>query len=203
MKKKEKDLLIFLDIDGVLNSWGEDHMEKDKASISDEAYKNIRKCHWYLLEDLHEDNINNFNKLIEELNKIFNNINIIITSSWRNLMEEKELVYMLKEAGLRGNILETLDSFSFKNITKEELVFFERGNLVSKYIKNNFNEEEIENTEFLILDDNSFEYKKYNLDGFFYKTNFLKGLTEGDVNVIVKCLIDKGDGENEYKGRDK
>jgi len=155
--------LIFLDIDGVLNSDQWDNSEKQNELIYPE---------------------NQFDpKLVSLFNKILSKTTnkIVLTSTWRL---EHDLEYMrelFKKVGIQGEIID------FTPDLKKGNDFVVRGNEILKWCKDNqdvINCRPLDYTDFIIIDDNSdmllWQSK------FFFQTDRLCGLTPTIVKNIIR-----------------
>ena len=142
-------MIVFLDIDGVLNSFD---FYNNESSIGKELpYSNI---------DL---------RCIHRLNNL-NNVQFVISSSWRNNYIIDELKTIFKNCGFIHNIIACLD------IIDDDII--ERGKLIEKYINDNNIQ------KYIIIDD---EIIDSHIDKLFLcDSNF--GLTETNL-VQIKSLL--------------
>lgn len=99
-RKTDKDLIVFLDIDGVLNHNPKNH--------KDENYRNI----YNLKDEILKDKIKLLNKLVKELNPTF-----VLTSYWRKFGSIYVFNQLFKDLGFES---ELLCSTPFKGIEHDE-----------------------------------------------------------------------------------
>lgn len=157
--------IIFLDIDGVLNS--------RKYFI--ETHKGNLVCHKVYDYNKMDDLIKLFMlkidfyklQLLREIIS-YTNAKIVITSAWRNLKEWPLIEEILIEKGLP--IIGVTSSFG------------SRGEEIRDYLKDN---EEIDN--YIIIDDDMF-LDFYELENNLVKTNYDDGLTEENVYDAIDML---------------
>ena len=141
---------VFLDIDGVLNNYNFIKEITEKHPLS--KYPNFNR--WAVFDP---KSIEGLNYLLTELDKYFE-VELVVSSS-RNCNMNKTLKQ------LKDN---KVDFSKITKISKTEDLN-NRAFEILKHIKNN-------NIckNFVILDDEMFEYKKYNLDKNLIKTDFKK-----------------------------
>lgn len=128
-----KDFYVFLDVDGVLYDW--DYI------FSEVKAGNIKKGG--MITTFKKDSIEALNHLIEITSKTYNT-KLVITSSFRKNMNL--LISKLKESGLAydGEIDRIGNNYSSIN----------RGKEIKYYLKDK------SNYDFLIIDDEMFDYKE-------------------------------------------
>ena len=138
----KKDFYIFLDIDGVL--WDVEYILKE----IDEGH--IKKGG--IIKDLKPSCIEALNYLIEKLENFYDVI-LVISSSWRYNL--KNTINILKKYGLKYD----------KDIARTRLTTknSSRGEEILDYLKDK------SNYEFVIIDDEEFDFKKH-----FDKSNIIK-----------------------------
>lgn len=142
--------IVFLDIDGVLNT---------KKFL--ESRDNLEVCD--------SENVKNFNKIVNKIK----NLKIVVSSSWRLHREFDELVKVLKEQGVKGEIIDTTPNMTGKFDAT-------RSNEIQSWL----NTHDVQ--EFVILDD---ENISWDLSKNHVKTSFYKnGLTEDHVEKAIKIL---------------
>lgn len=149
--------VIFLDIDGVLNS-EEFFIKRDKKHIK--ALEEENKD--YLVYDLDK-------KAVKILNETLNltNCEIVLSSSWRIFGLER-VNNALKEVGFKYEI-------NYKT-TMDDM---DRGLQIKKFAEEN----NVEN--YIVLDDESFDIDKHITLERFIKTNWRTGMLECHKNRIV------------------
>lgn len=137
--------VIFLDIDGVLNS--EAHLRKLDADHR--ALGHHDQCECYRLEHQIDDAaIQRLNRLVAETGS-----KIVISSSWRKLLDPEELQRVLTEHGLVAEIVgETPDGYNDKALL-EAMGYYDRifrGHEIDAWLQKH-----PEVDRFVILDDES------------------------------------------------
>ncbi len=147
---------IFLDIDGVLNN----------------------KADWSRPYTFNKYNLNTFDNLLRVLNKqLGRNIHIILTSSWKNSINDKKLFLPLNIilSSYNAIIFEKTDNTEGKSRQEE----------IEHYLK-----QHPEISEYLILDDDEKLY--YNISNkHIFLTDYKAGLTADNVKKIIK-FVKKG-----------
>lgn len=161
--EKQSRKIIFLDVDGVLNS------EEDYLSASS--------------EELSRMSCEVFNRPLKLLKQIIDKTGaeVVISSSWR-------MTLFRGTAVLYNKLINKLDEFDIKPIGVTPLLPEEnkqRGDEICAWLKSNCNV-----THFIILDDDSdmCEFTKTNL----IQTTYEYGLREEHVEKAIKILM-KGD----------
>jgi hypothetical protein len=155
--------IIFLDIDGVLNSDSWDNSEEQKQSQFPENQFSPKL-------------IQLFNKVIEETTD-----KIVLTSTWRLEYDIKFMQSLFKKVGIKGEIID------FTPDLKKGNDYVVRGNEILKWCKDNqnlINSRPLDYTDFIIIDDNSdmlFWQSK-----FFFQTDRLSGLTPSIIKNIIR-----------------
>lgn len=151
--------IIFLDFDGVLN---------DDPKLSYETHKKDFKLK-NLSKHIHEDKISLVNNIVEKTGA-----KIIISSSWRLLADIDELKTLLKEKGLKGEILDVT--------AKGGKEHDDRWKHIESKIK------EYKPSSFVILDDDHISTEKNFKNPNFVKTQDHTGLTKADVEKAIDIL---------------
>ena len=128
-----KEFYIFLDIDGVLYDW--DYI------ISEVNSGNMKKGG--LITKFKKESIDALNYLIESLSKRYN-VNVVITSSFRHNMNFIALKLRESNFNYEGILHKIGDTFPSSN----------RGKEIKKYLDGK------KDYEFLIIDDEMFDYKE-------------------------------------------
>lgn len=157
--------IVFLDIDGVLN----DSKTEEKCGV----YRGIST------------------KLLKNLFSVVSKTNskIVLVSSWKK--------YWFKEPELKGNqdefanyLDERLASMNMSIYDKIESNFLDRGRGIRRYLfKIKKTEEEI---NFVILDDEMFDYREHHLSGRLIRTNFKEGgLTELKAHMAIDLMLNQ------------
>lgn len=156
--------IIFLDIDGVMNSFHEQVKPEDKIYTGP---------FWYT-EDISPKFINKLNKIIEKTEA-----QVVISSSWRKKHTLKVLRKMFDIQGFKGEIID----FTPHLKRDKEGNILDRGDEIKNWIDNS---EDIDN--FVIIDD--FDY--LNFDKWFpHQFVYVKdgsGLQENHVQQAVNIL---------------
>jgi len=162
--EQKSNFYLFLDIDGVMNDW--DYI------ISEVNAGRMKKGQ--SIKSFKPESVNALNHLIEELSKKYN-FQLVISSTWRMDMEETTEVF--KKHNIIG--YDKLDS------TPRRFDPHERGKEIIEYLeKHNFNENQ---DDFLIIDDETFDYDKYFTDDKLIKTEiFHNALSFDMVNKYLK-----------------
>ena len=155
IKLKQKKYL-FLDIDGVLNSFDDYNMTGDEflKNLEDISFV-LSKKQMFLL-----------NRIIKEYNPV-----VILSSYWRKRYSVKELNNIFKRNGFEGKIS------GITNKTGEE--HKDRWKQINRYITDN------KLKEYIILDDEDITSEKREIDNFI-RTDSYKGLTEKHLSEIKK-----------------
>jgi len=143
--------IIFLDIDGVLNN-------------------NKTKIIW----GIERECVTNLNHIL-----LKTNANIVLISSWRNLIIEGHLKLSGFEYLLRSHGVNCMDRLV--GLTPPDDVFFERWNQVEFFIKNT----KLEIDSFVILDDCE-DFPNYPDN--YIQTDALTGLTKKDAEQAIEIL---------------
>lgn len=152
--------VIFLDIDGVLNS----------------RHTPLKKCFKGFEEDERTDP-----RCVQLLNTVVERTQakIVISSAWRIQHSAEELQAYFKHCGFTGEIIGVTPVLLNVDLDPEDPDEWERGDEIQEWLDNN----EVEN--FIILDDDSdMGYLKLHL----VKTSFEVGLTAEDAAVVIKEL---------------
>lgn len=151
--------VIFLDIDGVLNSMP--YFENLKSETSQgEKYNQIGDFH------------------LKMLSKIYHECDakIVLASTWRDLEDSSdEDGYLLYQY-----LIECLEKYDMKIFSKTPIIQFNRPLEIFTWLKN-FNVSDI---RYVILDDDfsKDEYQKYNLENHLVQTKFFcKNISEGGI----------------------
>lgn len=190
--------IIFLDIDGVLNSV--------------ETYEKLKEAHKQGLTlnygphgtiyNLHDKSmVANLNRIIKETNAY-----IVLSSCWRyGLNSQGEIKALLNKIfKIKGNVLgKTPESLVWKTRAEEIQAWLDCSLGFYLYALN----EERKNVKFIIIDDDS---NFGHLQNHLIKTDRNKGLTEKDVNLAIEKLgggnverniipIGKREKEHHYK----
>ena len=163
--------IIFLDIDGVLNSF----------IFFKERYKEKQNdIYRYLFNSIDDEAVKKLQKIIEETNA-----EIVVSSMWR-LYNYDNLKKILKEKGLKANIIDKTPSCK---------TF--RGVEIYEWIRNNIDYLEIDCASnfknYVILDDDDDMLLRQKNN--FVQTTHEFGLTEEEVKKVVEILKDI---HNEY-----
>lgn len=146
--RKKADRIIFLDIDGVLNSMDLfDKMEEKKI----EPFMGI---------DVDEDNLKHLKFIVEQTGA-----KIVLSSSWRHAWHEKGPMMTIGKA-----LDQAMASYGMKIISKTK--HFHKGNrslevidwMRGKHIQS-----------FVILDDTDYDWVEYGLGEHWVRTDFMEG----------------------------
>ena len=155
--------LIFLDIDGVLNSdnWYY-HPEKQRLK--------------YPYDQFDPKLVELFNKITSKCTK-----SIVLTSTWRLNYSIEKMRDIFAEVGIAGNIIDYTPNL------KKDTDYVVRGNEILKWCKDNedlLGCKTMDYTDFIILDDNSdmlLWQQKY-----FFQTDRLSGLTPTITQNVIR-----------------
>uniref|UniRef100_A0AB39AJD6 Uncharacterized protein n=1 Tax=Vibrio phage P018-4 TaxID=3229728 RepID=A0AB39AJD6_9CAUD len=154
--------IIFLDIDGVLNS---DSILSEYIPEIDGEYYPYQK------------------HLVDNLNQVLTSTGakIVVSSTWRLGESVQRLQYLLTHMGVKGEVIGKTDSYSDR--------FVVRGNEIFKWIIDN--EEMLgchhyDFEDYAIIDDDS--DMLYDQRNNFVHTNGREGLTPEDVNKAIEIL---------------
>jgi hypothetical protein len=187
----EKNKIIFLDIDGVLNHevWYKRRFnEVDNESI-------LEKYPYYDFDPL---SIGLINKIIE-----LTDAKVVISSTWRIGKSIEELIELFNSVGFKGDIIDSTPSFyatGFDSNHDRTSYSIPRGCEIDWWLKNKGKfqrinwSEEIQNEvlekslvkNYIILDDDS--DMLYNQREHFINIDSNKGITELDVSKSIKIL---------------
>ena len=153
-----KDFYIFLDIDGVLFDW-KYLMKQMREGLTKNQYNYINP-----------DCVNALNHLIKSLEKHFN-VTLVISSTWRISMEKTEQT-------LKENNLDYNKKLEHTPITPNP---HERGKEILTYLQS-----KPEPYDFVILDDETFDFDKYFDSSKIIKTNVSNNSLN---NTMVKNFL--------------
>lgn len=156
-----KNYYIFLDIDGVLWDW-----EYIK-------YITINQTkHHKIIQDFNPKSINTLNHLINTMRKQKYNVTLVISSTWRNNMHFT--IKKLYENGLNFNCI----NIDIIDPNKNDI---HRGKLIKEYLQDKIN------YDYVIIDDEMFDYKEENLTNHLIKTNIMNNsLNRQHLNNFLK-----------------
>jgi len=157
--------LIFLDIDGVLNS---------------DAWDNARKTtsNDFLIDQFDPEAIKLLNELLEKIDA-----QIVLTSSWRLNFDLEQMNELFSRIGIRRGIV------SFTPNLNAGAGYITRGNEVSKWIIDNGNiikSKPLSFSDYIILDDKA-DYLISQTNNFF-QTDKTVGLTPQVVQSIINSF---------------
>lgn len=155
--KSEK--IIFLDCDGVLNEDPKLHImmhpeDFDAGKLSKYIYKS---------------KINLINQIIESTGA-----DVVISSSWRNVLSLEDFRQIFKDKGFIGNIVATTEPGGVEHD--------DRWKQINKCIK------ELKPKKYIILDDDHLSTKYDFYNPYFVKTKDILGLTSEDVEKSIELL---------------
>lgn len=164
--------IIYLDIDGVLNNYG------DVSNIPFEDYKSMRM---YFREKydtffLYEPNIYNFVEFVNKFKEV-TNFKCILSSTWRYSSDSIEkLNLILSDYGCvdRELIIDKTDTLhDFKT-------HWTRGNQIKRSVR------KYKPTGYFIVDDDTYDIQQ---KGHLYRVNGKHGFTKEDIdNLYNKCF---------------
>jgi hypothetical protein len=140
--------LIFIDVDGVLNSqqWYTSDIYKNLKAENIEVYDEHQFCHW---------NVALLNKLTDETGA-----KLVVSSSWRKSRTVEQLKDLFKRVGITGEIIGKTPYLSF-GCTEEEYKEYAysvpRGCEIKAWLEKNKGilGEKMELVKYVILDDDS------------------------------------------------
>jgi hypothetical protein len=168
--------ILFLDIDGVLNTpFGHDPEIAEK--LSNKPLKGSVITELWSADDL-------FPKLVEKLNKIIEQTGalVVISSSWRRVYPPSNIAKMLEKQGFKGKV-----------IGKTPVIFSsyggpwkDRGDEIKEWLDANDGVD-----SFVILDDIDFEGIEKHFPKQFIRTDCDVGLTDDNVQKAVQILMNK------------
>ncbi len=155
------DFYIFLDIDGVMFDW------KYRLSSG-------RKLGG-VIKDFNPESVKSLNFLCSALSEQFNT-NIVITSTWKQHWDTMLEVFELNGVNLDGVTVS-------KTITKDEPKY--RGREIVEYLGDNYSD-----ANFVIIDDEMFDYDKYFDTSDIIKTNMQDDSL--NMGMVVDFLTTRG-----------
>ena len=156
-----EDFYIFLDIDGVMFDW--------KYRLS--SGKKLGG----VIKDFNPESVKSLNFLCNTLSEQFNT-NVVITSTWKHHWESLLEVFNANGVDLSRVNLD-------KTITRENPKY--RGREIVEYLGKDYS-----NANFVIIDDEMFDYKKYFVGTDIIKTNMQDGSLNMD--MVTAFLNFKG-----------
>lgn len=159
------DKVIFLDIDGVLNS-EEFFIKRNKAHI--QAYKEHghEEDYDHLFYDLDPNKIQLLNDVMDNIME-YTGCEIVLSSSWRIFGLER-INKVLSKVGFKYEVNH--------QTTRQDM---DRGLQIKKFVDEN----DIKN--YLVIDDEAFDIKKYVPNKQFVKTTWRYGLQKDHVRYII------------------
>lgn len=165
--------IVFLDIDGVLNSdkFYRRRGEPDFKSEDEPPYP---------LSEFDPESVGLLNKIINETNA-----SIVVSSSWRIGRSIEELKELFNSVGIEGEIIGKTPS-SLPRSKYGETVRGDEIKLWLSIFEGSFNTENFKNkgtVNYVILDDDN-DMLPEQRDNFF-RTDFMLGLTEEKANLII------------------
>lgn len=174
--------VIFLDIDGVLNSYGTTPETESKS-----------RCGNYIGID--KDKVKRLAKIIKETDAI-----LILTSSWKVGWEPKNRyniestdIFPNHHAKYLDNHLKKKGKLILKDKTRERNLSY-RGSGIKVYLT-----QHSDITNWIVLDDEIFiDFKEQGILPHLLQTDPLYGLTDNDAEIAIKML--KGQIQGPYKG---
>lgn len=181
--------IIFLDIDGVLNS-GKNYQAYSKAQQADPE-KNpavrgrIDIMHRHVHHLFDKDNVQTLNQIVRE-----SDAKLVVSSSWRRFYSSDDLCFndlrtLLRQVGVEGEILDRTPDVFPKKLSQS----IERGIEIQKWLTDWEERGGEAVTHFVILDDeNDMAHLKRNL----VRTDGRVGLQPHDAKKAVNFLNGKG-----------
>ncbi len=168
--------ILFLDIDGVLNSWkhfkaqSKRSMRKAKGKAKIEALDRSDP-HWMIDSNA----VALLNEIVEHTN-----CKIVISSTWRILWDLEKIQEVLKRHGFGGEIIGKTDNHV---ILPVGVLKYERGYEIDQWLS-----QHPETSRFAILDDNS---DMAHLIDQLIQTTIAKGLEPKHVRKVIKLLLEE------------
>jgi len=160
MDNKRKNFYIFLDIDGVLWDWNWRLDAIDKGKIKNRLF----------VSEFNPKSMEALNFLIEEMNKT-HNTKVVISSTWRGNLE-------LADEVLRANNINYDDELLATKISGTPA---KRGEEILEFLNTH------ESGDFIILDDESFDFKNHFSPDKIIKTSLYdKSLSMEHINKWLK-----------------
>lgn len=160
---KEK-FFVFLDIDGVLWDWEWRKSQFEKGSKKE-----------YFWEQFNPESMHSLNYLLKQLEKNYD-CRLVISSTWRQNMEITNKILCLNGLEFNKQILATPISANPKHRGEEILKFFG----------------ENKSQNFVIIDDESFDFHKYFSCDKIIKTDiFSHSLSRKDVKTFLNRMSEK------------
>jgi hypothetical protein len=180
--------VVFLDIDGVLNT-SKNYSAYSKAQSAEPETNpavrgriDILHRHVHLLFD---------KELVERLNKITreSGAKLVVSSSWRRFYNSKDVGFddlrkLLRQVGVEGEVVDRTPDVFPKKFSQS----IERGIEIQKWLSDWEERGEESVTRFVILDD---ENDMAHLMGNLVRTDGRVGLSPGDVETALYHLRDK------------
>jgi len=169
--------VLFLDIDGVLNTDSfrrnveikDDLTDEQKSVVVLNKYEESAKIALFLIDPVLVENLN-------VLIKLANIDGVIISSNWRKNFSFQFIEAALIHHGLKGKIIGETPHWVTGQRFSEILP---KGREIKEWLDNNINVK-----KFIILDDDNIFHGMKQLDGFF-RTHPSEGLTENLINKII------------------
>lgn len=150
--------VIFLDIDGVLNSqeWYTERMEKESS-------------YDYPFDEFSPELVRRFNKIIEK-----SKADIVVSSTWRIGRSLPELRDLFRFVGIKGNVIGKTSSNEFRGD-------YVRGKEIKQWL-----EEQREEIQYVIIDDDNDMLPEQ--QEHFIKTTWMYGIEEKHEIEVIKKL---------------
>lgn len=160
--------VVFLDVDGVLNS--EKYM---RLRFNENGNERLD----YPYSEFDPDAVNRFNTIVEKTGT-----EIVVSSTWRLGRSFEDLQILFKRVGIRGNIIGVTPALHDRGKYGETV----RGDEIKQWLeeaKEFFSEKEI---SYVIVDDDNDMLKEQQNN--FIKTSWMSGLEDHHVEEAIKIL---------------
>lgn len=162
--------VLFLDFDGVLNSWEWRAEQQRRDGVSFQAEKH--------LDELDPKAVERVNQILERTGA-----EVVVSSTWRRLHRQSELRGFLGKAGFRGRMVGVTPHLTVSPYAPTERAV-QRGDEIRQWL-----DWEAEHNEpvaaYAVLDDDS---DMAGVEEFFVKTDHADGLQDGHVERCVALL---------------
>lgn len=158
--------ILFLDIDGVLNSDASDKYFKDLGVPAPKTFEELKKVSYTRFCPVALNNLRSIFKAVPEARVVFH-------STWRRYFDLSELKEMFAYHGFKKSL--------FKDCTLIKLSGGDKVHSINSYLSDN---KKI--VKYAVVDDEDLSYGK--VEGHFVQTNSTVGLTSANAQAIIDLL---------------